>query len=277
MTHQVPKINLYEPKNTLNNLHGKDWIKFTKSWFILNPCPRNNKINHPASFPEALAEMFIEFFTKENQWVLDPFAGVGSTLVAAKNLNRNSIGIELYADFVSLAKKRLDEIPGSTVKSIIIQADARYIKNLFQERGLPKVNFCFTSPPYWNQLKKANERQAIRLKNGLKTAYGSNERDLGLIEDYDHFLDQLEIIFNGVYEVMAEKSYLVVVTNNVYNQGKLWPLAFDTFDRLSKKWAPKDEKIWCQNDKKLFPFGMFHSYIGNRSHHYCLIFRKESV
>lgn len=275
MTSSVSETVRWIQRNTLNHLQGTNWIKFTKSWFILNPPPRKSKIMHPACFPEALAATFIQFFTKKNQWILDPFAGSGSTLVAAKSLNRNSVGVELYAEYVALAKQRLEEIPDSKVKSIMTQADSRYLKDIFQEKRLPKIDFCLTSPPYWNQLKRNSERQRRRLENGMKTAYGNDKGDLGLIDKYDSFLRQLEIVFDNVYEFMADGSYLVVVTNNVYTQGKLWPLAFDTFNMLSKKWTPKDERIWCQDNKRLFPFGMFHSYVGNRSHHYCLVFRKE--
>jgi DNA modification methylase len=91
-------------KNRLNELSGKDWIKFTKSWVVFNsegervndynrpenrklsekswfihvPLPREDeKIKHPASFPESLVKEFIEFFTKKGDWVLDPFLGSG--------------------------------------------------------------------------------------------------------------------------------------------------------------------------------------------------------
>ena len=261
-------------RNTLNDLEGKRWIKFTKSWFVLNPPSRKSKIIHPASFPEVLAADFIEFFTKEDEWVFDPFAGSGSTLLAAKSLNRNSVGIELYENYVLLARSRLKEISASRSKAIVIKADSRHLKEIFQKKNLPRMDFCFTSPPYWNQLKRVSERQRPRLEKGLNTMYGNGEADIGRIEEYCDFLHQLELIFNDVYDVMVDGGYLVVVTNNVYAQGKLWPVAFDLFNMLSKRWIPKDERIWCQDSKKLFPFGMFHSYIGNRSHHYCFVFRK---
>lgn len=88
------------------------------------------------------------------------------------------------------------------------------------------------------------------------------------------FLNEQEKIFDSVYDVMRKGAYLVVITNNIYREGKIWPLAFDTFSILSNKWIPKDERIWCQDYKSLKPFGMFNSYIGNRAHHYCLVFRK---
>src|SRR5438034_2779119 len=47
-------------QNKLNELSGKDWIKFTKSWFVHRPEPRGDqKIRHPASFPESLVREFI--------------------------------------------------------------------------------------------------------------------------------------------------------------------------------------------------------------------------
>ena len=74
----------------LNDLDGKEWIKNTKSWFILRGKSRvPTVINHPAKYPEELAEKFINFFTHKNEVVFDPFMGVGSTGVAAKKLKRS--------------------------------------------------------------------------------------------------------------------------------------------------------------------------------------------
>lgn len=247
---------------------------------MLIPKGRDKKISHPASFPEKLVVNYLEFFTKKNSLILDPFLGAGTTLVAARQTQRNAIGIELNKKYAELSEERLNEINENGTKQLVVNSDSRKIKNIFVKYGIPKCDFCITSPPYWNQLKNpgiknTKDRKKSRQQTNLDTDYGSNTNDLGLINDYEKFLDEQEQIFDKVYDLMKPKSYLVVVTNNVYQNGRLWSLAFDTFNRLSKKWVPKDEQIWCQDSRKLHPFGMFHSYIGNRSHHYCLIFRKE--
>lgn len=259
--------------NTLNDLAGSDWRLFTKSWFVITPPPRTMKNGHPATFPDELAEQFIRFFTKQGQWVLDPFGGMASTLVAAKKLKRNSVGLELYEHFVEQGRVRLSQVEGDS-KAVFLQGDSHFLGKIFSDNAIPEIDFCLTSPPYWTQLSRSSERQKSRSKKGLRTSYGENGADIGRVEDYRMFLREQEMIFNSVYDVMRKGAYLVVITNNVYHEGKVWPLAFDTFSILSKRWIPKDERIWCQDYKPLKPFGMFNSYIGNRAHHYCLVFRK---
>ncbi|MGI8739420.1 MAG: DNA-methyltransferase [Gammaproteobacteria bacterium] len=58
--------------------------------------------NHSAVFPEALPEWFITLFTEENDLVLDPFMGSGTTLRVAKCLNRNSIGMEIQQEYYQI-------------------------------------------------------------------------------------------------------------------------------------------------------------------------------
>ena len=83
----------FDPKNKLNELNAKEWLKFTKTWFIHNPPPRKKaEMLHPAKYPEDMIEMFVKFFTKPGEVVFDPFLGTGSTLVAAHNTQRNGIG-----------------------------------------------------------------------------------------------------------------------------------------------------------------------------------------
>lgn len=70
---------------------------------------KKNKTGHPAVFPERLAADHIITWCNENDTVLDPFMGSGTTGVACINTNRNFIGIELNEEYFNIAKKRIEE------------------------------------------------------------------------------------------------------------------------------------------------------------------------
>lgn len=263
--------------NRLNELTGKEWMLFTKSWFVLNPAPRGRKLLHPACYPEELATGFIQFFTKKNDWVLDPFLGSGTTLVAAKRIARNGIGIELYRKYAQLAKSRLNLVNETQAESRVYVDDSRNIERIFRENKLSRPKLCFTSAPYWNQLSQKHRRQRGRTARGLPTTYGKASSDLANIEDYGEFLSEIGRIFDGVYNVMLDNSYLGIVCNNVYKHGRVWPLAYDLFTLLSRRWVPKDERIWCQDNKPLYPFGIYSEWVANRCHHYCFVFKKKTI
>ena len=63
--------------------------------------------NHPAMFPEKLAERVIKLFSFQNDVILDPFNGSGTTTKVARNLKRHYVGVDLSQDYVNLALKRL--------------------------------------------------------------------------------------------------------------------------------------------------------------------------
>ena len=66
------------------------------------------KRSHPATFPDKIPYDFIQTFTSKNDWVLDPMMGSGSTLVTAKLLRRNFVGIDISEAYCELARKRLE-------------------------------------------------------------------------------------------------------------------------------------------------------------------------
>lgn len=69
----------------------------------------NNK-NHSAAFPEELPEWFIKLFTTENDVVLDPFMGSGTTLTVANRMKRNSIGIEIIPEYFEMVKNQSNPV-----------------------------------------------------------------------------------------------------------------------------------------------------------------------
>ncbi len=133
----------FHPGNTLNDLSGREWIKFTKTWFELPSRDEQDALSnasqtgteqvsagygfeqswtvidskrywqnkdmemHPARYPEELVSEFVTFFTKAGEWVLDPFAGSGATAVACAESGRHCVGIELSERFARKAQERL--------------------------------------------------------------------------------------------------------------------------------------------------------------------------
>lgn len=74
---------------------------------VLHMATECSNRGHSAAFPESLPEWFIRLFTDEEDLVLDPFAGSGSTLAAAAELNRRSLGIDINPEYCLLARERL--------------------------------------------------------------------------------------------------------------------------------------------------------------------------
>ena len=256
----------------LNDLDGKEWVKNTKSWFILRGKSRTSSvINHPAKFPEELAEKFINFFTHKEEIVFDPFMGVGSTGVAAKKLKRDCYGIEINNEFCDVANSRI-------TSDKVVLGDSRKAKNYKVEN----VDFIITSPPYWDMLKKkrghSDSQHNQRQEKNLKLYYSDNPDDLGNIQDYDLFLKELKKIWKNCYNILKSKKYMVVVIQNFRNSdGKYITFAWDLVKEIEKcGFSFEGEQIWCQDDKQLGIWGYPSTYISNIHHHYCLVFRKNA-
>jgi len=263
-------------QNRLNDLTPREWIRFQKSWFIHNP-PRRGQgvLHHPAKYPESLAAEFISFFTKRGGIVLDPMVGTGSTLVAAALCGRRAIGVDLNQDFVALSRERAAAAcleAGQPVDSLqVIEADARRLLSL----GLPQVDYCLTSPPYWDMLRrKGFETQAERRAKALPLTYSNHPEDLGNIDDYQQFVDGVADVYRQVHELLIPGGYLTVIVKNVKKGSRMYPLAWDIARALDGLYTLKDERIWCQDDQRLAPYGMFNAWVSNTHHHYCLMFRK---
>ena len=80
------------------------------TWFraFWSDVPGESTRHHPAPFPEELALRLVRMFSFAGDTVLDPFMGTGTTLLAASRCGRNSIGVEIEAGYVKMAKTRLE-------------------------------------------------------------------------------------------------------------------------------------------------------------------------
>ncbi len=268
-------------RNRLNDLDPKEWLLFQKSWFIHDPPPRQKEVlRHPAKFPETLAEEFVRFFTKPGETVLDPMVGTGSTLVACLRSGRESIGIELNPQYAEMARQILEAERRALIDAgekppaaTVITGDAQTLLSM----ELPAIDYVLTSPPYWDMLhaRGAGTQRNRRADAELDVVYSEDPADLGNIADYDQFLDRLVEIYAQLGDLLRPKAYLTIIVKNVKKGGRIYPLAWDLARRLGEYFTLKDERIWCQDNVRLAPYGMGSAWVSNTVHHYCLQFRHE--
>lgn len=94
---------------------AQDWER--EIWNIPNVKSNHpEKTDHPCQFPIELAERCILALTAEKSWVLDPFAGVGSTMIAAIKNNRNAISIEKEEEYCKIAGQRIEDFKKGKLK-----------------------------------------------------------------------------------------------------------------------------------------------------------------
>jgi len=150
--------------NHINCLTAKEWVKSQVIIQEFNYEKRDirDKNIHPAMYPIALPAHFIKLFTHQGELVLDPFVGIGTTLIAARDLNRNAIGFDLKKEYIDFAERRLAQTTLRSEfesKQVLINDDAKNISDYIYPET---VSLSVTSPPYANMLNHNRLNKSIR-------------------------------------------------------------------------------------------------------------------
>lgn len=279
-----------DPRNTLNDLNGSQWLPETKSFFYQKGLGAKHphaqiERQHPAPFSFQDISHLITFFTKKGMMVLDPFGGVGSTAKACELEGRVCTSIELQEKWHNLAIERLEtEVgKGASKKHIFILGDTR--KEL-KKLSTCSFDFMVTSPPYWSILnKKADYKvKKERLTNNLATNYSDNdEDDLANIKSYEDFLRILvDDVFLECGRILRPKKYMCLVVSDFRNKSEFISFHSDLIQALNKRTTSdgykitlQGVKVLLQNHKTLLPYGYPFAYVENIHHQYILIFRKD--
>jgi DNA modification methylase len=216
------------PDNHINCLSGKEWIRsMVGIWeFTYEKRDIRDKNIHPAVFPIALPAQCIRLFTHEGELVLDPFAGIGTTLLAAQDLNRNALGFDLKEEYVKLAEERLAQkrLLNNT-RQIEINDDSRNIPMYLKENT---VSLVVTSPPYSKFLDKPRLNKSMRgdLRNNKHyltvQQYSQDPKDLGTLEPIA-FSRELASIFAGILPFLRIKAHCVIDINDLWWENRRIP------------------------------------------------------
>ncbi len=271
------------PRPRANALGGRDWLRYSISlWDDIRKTPAEAALRHPALFPVMLVDRLLQCFIREgDRTVLDPFAGSGSTLLAACGRGLNGIGIDLSAEYVELARRRLLEadyrecqlhngrLAGSGF--CLLQADAGRLGDLLAPES---VDFCATSPPYWNILRQRRTADGKERRH-----YGDREANLGDIPGYGDFLGALRSVFEGVWAALRPGAYCCAVVMDLRKGSRFFPLHQD-FSALMEDigFIYDDLIIWDRRAEynNLRPLGYPYKFRINKVHEFILIFEKPA-
>lgn len=262
-------------QNRANDLDGATWTKNSISiWSDIRKTREEIELGHPAIFPSQLVTRLIESFTrKDERVILDPFAGSGSTLVGASKLGRVGLGFEINAEFVELTKRRLSyrelwQTEADTESAIYLD-DARNMLNYLQPDS---VDMVITSPPYWDILSQKRTADGKEIRD-----YGDTLEDLGKIDDYRQFIDELAEVFKPVFAALRPGKYCIVVVMDLRKKNRFFPFHSDVAQMMeSIGFIYDDLIIWDRRHEynNLRPLGYPAVFRINKCHEYLLIFQK---
>lgn len=284
---QVPDGRKYHRKNKLNDLPGGQWTFFLNS-VINTRFPTVGKESyahklrkaHPSPKPPQLMRDIIEFFTKENEIVLDYFMGVGGTLIGASLCGRKAIGIDLnkkYIDVYKLANEALGLKEQITVvgDSINLLSEGEMIRSLLKNK---KVSLILIDPPYGDMLAREKTGEAVRKNEDTSpTPFTNLSTDLGNMEIEEFFPIFKESIKNSM-QFLKSKGHMVVFMKDL-QPSKTSPnlLHARVIEDLSgiEGLNYLGMKIWADQGVNLYPYGYPFAFVANQIHQYIMIFRRN--
>jgi DNA modification methylase len=222
------KKSLTEIKTSkINDLNLNRWKEYndilTESLWILDKRDKSGAHNagYWGNFIPQIPNQFLRRYTKQGEWILDPFLGSGTTLIECKRLGRNGIGIELLPEVVDIANKNIsNEENKFNVRIEVINADSSELnfKQELEKRNIKSVQFLIMHPPYWDIIK-----------------FSKNNKDLSNAKSVEEFLNLFGKIVDNTYDILDKDRYFAVVIGDKYSKGEWIPLGFYVMNEVLKR------------------------------------------
>ncbi len=173
------------------------------------------------NFIPQIPYQMMQRYTKRGEWVLDVFAGSGTTLIEAQRRGRNCLGIELQPNVADRAQRLIDAEPnqyGVTCKIITDDSTSADYKELLQKNGAESVQLVIMHPPYFDIIKFSNDA-----------------RDLSNAGSVESFIERMGQVVERAAAVLDRGRYLVLVIGDKYVKGEWIPLGFQTMSEIQQR------------------------------------------
>lgn len=255
------------PASHINCLTAKDWLKCQLGvWqFAYEKRDIRDKDVHPATFPISLSNRIIELFSHRGELVVDPFVGSGTTLVAARDLDRNAVGFDLQQKYVDLCLQRLQQgqLMG-TSQQLAICDDARNIPEYLAHES---ISLIWTSPPYSNLLNRKRKNKSMRdRKNkqlGRVEQYSQDARDLGTMA-LDAYVRSMGDVFEGLLPLLRPKAHCVINVPDMWWENERITIHIELVEEMRRRgYELRNIIIWDRTNivNRIGIFGWPSNYI----------------
>ena len=213
--------------SNINDLNLNRWKEYddiiTDSLWILDKRDKSgaHKGNYWGNFIPQIPNQFLRRYTKKGDWILDTFAGSGTTLIECRRLERNCIGIELNEDVVKLAKENIakEKTKNTSIVKVVKGNSAEIdVKAELKKENINSVQFVLMHPPYWDIIKFSKKRN-----------------DLSNAKSADEFLKMFGAVLDNTIKFLEKGRYLAVVIGDKYSDGEWIPLGFYIMEETKKR------------------------------------------
>lgn len=275
---------VYDKRNCLNDLTGKEWIKLTKSFWTSEKCKEDRiALRHPAPFMVKDIKKLISMFTKKDMKVFDPFLGSGTTIVAAVLSGRKGFGIDLSQKYIDLCSERFNQLKLDQNNFRMMRGDStKDIEKLFKDDFF---DYIITSPPYHNILQnKANGLRNDNSKKGFRNGarlgveyYSNDANDLGNQKTFNEFIKLLSKVMQNCFKKLRSGKYCTIIISDFTIDKKEVCIQAYIVDMMVKiGFEFVGTTVLLQNNKPLYPFGYPFAYKINHHHQNIITFRKPN-
>ena len=206
----------------LNRWKEYDDIHIDSLWFVDQ---RDGSGVHSAkywgNFIPQIPHQMMRRYTKRGEWVLDVFAGSGTTLIEGQRLGRNTVGIELQRGVARRARALVarEENPHGVATKVVTGDSATHnVARELRALGAESAQLVIMHPPYYDIIK-----------------FSEDERDLSNAASVDEFLRMMGDVVDNTASVLDSNRYLVLVIGDKYANGEWVPLGFMTMNEVLKR------------------------------------------